>query len=104
MMARPIPEPAPVTSATSQQGKKRKLALTLPQMFAVPAIVARTNMTATVLKRVAMQSPAGRRLMLFPPPVALPEIVFDLIWHRRSDSHPAQQWLRGFISKHAASL
>jgi DNA-binding transcriptional LysR family regulator len=93
-----------VDQALAQQGKKRILALTLPQMFAVPAVVARTSMTATVLKRVALHSPAGRRLVLFPPPVTLPEVVFDLIWHRRGDSHPAQQWFRGFVAEHAASL
>lgn len=93
-----------VDQALAQQGKKRKLALTLPQMFAVPAIVARTNMTATVMRRVAVHSPSSRRLVLFPPPVALPEMVFDLIWHRRGDSHPAQQWFRGFIAKQAALL
>jgi DNA-binding transcriptional LysR family regulator len=93
-----------VDQALAQQGKKRRLALTLPQMFAVPAIVARTSMTATVMKRVALHSPTGRRLVLFPPPVTLPEIVFDLIWHRRSDSHPAQRWFRDFIAQHAASL
>jgi DNA-binding transcriptional LysR family regulator len=93
-----------VDQALAQQGKQRKLTLTLPQMFAVPAIVARTSMTATVMKRVALNSPAGRRLVLFPPPVTLPEIVFDLIWHRRSDPHPAQLWLREFIAEHAASL
>jgi DNA-binding transcriptional LysR family regulator len=93
-----------VDQALAQQGKKRKLALTLPQMFAVPPIVARTKMTATVMKRVALHSPAGRQLALFPPPIALPEIVFDLIWHRRNDSHSAQFWFRGVISECAASL
>ncbi|MFT0546711.1 LysR substrate-binding domain-containing protein [Allopusillimonas ginsengisoli] len=94
-----------VDQALAQQGKKRKLALTLPQMFAVPAIVARTGLTATVMKRVALHSPpAGRRLVLFPPPISLPEIVFDIIWHRRSDSHPAQAWFREFIAEHAATL
>ncbi|SUA89644.1 Symbiotic regulator homolog 1 [Pandoraea pulmonicola] len=93
-----------VDQALAQQGKKRTLALTLPQMFAAPAVVACTSMTATVLKRVALRSPAGRRLALFPPPVALPEIVFDLIWHRRSDNHPAQQWLRALIESTATSL
>ncbi len=93
-----------VDQALAQQGKKRKLALTLPQMFAVPTIVARTSMTATVMKRVALHSPAGRRLVLFPPPVTLPEVVFDLIWHRRSDTHPAQVWFRRFVAECAASL
>lgn len=93
-----------VDQALAQQGKKRKLALTLPQMFAVPAIVSRTNMTATVMKRVALNAPAGHRLVLFPPPVTLPEVEFNLIWHRRSDSHPAQRWFREFIAERAAAL
>ena len=93
-----------VDQALAQQGRQRTLALTLPQMFALPAVVARTGMTATVMKRVALNSPAGRELALFPPPVALPEIVFHLIWHRRSDGHPAQQWLRTLIESVASVL
>ena len=93
-----------VDQVLAEQGKKRRLAFTLPQMFAVPGIVARTNTTATVMKRVALGSPASRQLMVFAPPVALPDVVFDLIWHRRSDNHPAQLWLREFIALHAASL
>lgn len=93
-----------VDQALAQQGKQRQLALTLPQMFAVPAVVARGRMTATVMKRVALHSPASRRIVMFPPPVALPEIVFDLIWHRRSDASPAQQWFRSLIESSAAAL
>jgi DNA-binding transcriptional LysR family regulator len=93
-----------VDEVLAQLGKQRILALTLPQMFAVPAVVAETNMTATVMKRVALNSPGRRKLILFPPPVDLPEVVFDLIWHRRNDSHTAQQWLRNLISSLALSL
>lgn len=93
-----------VDQALAQQGKRRKLAMTLPQMFAVPTTVARTSMTATVMRRVALHSPAGHLLALFPPPVALPEVVFDVIWHRRSDTHPAQLWFRELIAECAASL
>lgn len=93
-----------VDDALAQHGKQRTLALTMPQMFAVPAIVARSGIIATIMKRVALNSPASRKLALFPPPVALPEIVFHLIWHRRSDGHPAQQWLRTLIANVASSL
>lgn len=93
-----------VDQALAQQGRRRKLAVTLPQMFAAPAVVARTGMTATVMKRVALSSPASRQLVLFPPPVALPEVVFNLIWHRRSDPHPAQRWFRDCIAAQAAAL
>lgn len=93
-----------VDQALAQQGKQRKLALTLPQMFAVPAVVARTQMTATVMKRVALHAQDSHRLMLFAPPLALPEIVFNLMWHRRSDTHPAQAWLREFVVQQAAAV
>ncbi|TDQ75118.1 LysR family transcriptional regulator [Paraburkholderia silvatlantica] len=93
-----------VDQALAQQGKQRTLALTLPQMFAVPAVVARTGMTATVMKRIALNSPASRKLALFPPPTPLPEIVFHVIWHRRSEGHPAQQWLRALIESVAQAL
>lgn len=93
-----------VDQMLAQQGRQRKLALTLPQIFAVPAVVARTGMAATILKRVALHAQASHRLTLFPPPLALPEIVFHLIWHRRSDNHPAQLWFREFIAKHSATL
>lgn len=93
-----------VDEALAQLGKKRTLALTLPHMFAVPAVVARTQMTATVMKRVALHSPAGRELVLFPPPVALPEIVLHLLWHRRSDASAAQRWFRDLLASIAAAL
>lgn len=93
-----------VDQALARRGRKRKLALTLPQMFAAPAVVARSLTVATVLKRVAVNSGAARRLLMFPPPVALPEVVFELIWHRRTDSHPAQQWFRDLIASVAAEL
>jgi len=93
-----------VDEALAQLGKRRNLVLSLPQMFAVPAVIAQTQMTATVMKRVALNSPARRMLVLFPPPVTLADVVFDLIWHRRSDTHPAQLWLRDLIESLAKSL
>ncbi|WP_312670127.1 LysR family transcriptional regulator [Pseudescherichia sp.] len=93
-----------VDQTLAQQGKQRKLALTVPHIFAVPAIIARTDMAATILKRVALHSQTSYQLMLFSPPLALPEIVFDLIWHRRSNNSPAQVWFREFIAAHASTL
>ena len=79
-----------VDDVLAQRGKRRTLALTLPQMLAASLVVASTRLTATVLKRVALTSSAARKLALFTPPLPLPAITFDLLWHRRADSHPAQ--------------
>jgi DNA-binding transcriptional LysR family regulator len=56
------------------------------------------------MRRVALTSAAARKLAIFPPPVPLPDIVFDLIWHRRADAHPAQKWFRDLIASIAADL
>ncbi|SFW72844.1 DNA-binding transcriptional regulator, LysR family [Pseudomonas sp. NFACC09-4] len=93
-----------VDQALAQQGKQRELALTLPQMFAVPSLIARTRLTATVMRRVAMSAAGSHKLVMFPPPVTLPPMTFDLIWHRRSESHPAQQWFRELIAEVAGQL
>ncbi|WP_332878432.1 LysR family transcriptional regulator [Massilia sp. S19_KUP03_FR1] len=93
-----------VDQALAEQGMQRRLALTLPQIFAVPEVVARTSLSATILKRVALHAQVSHRLTLFAPPVALPEMVFHLIWHRRSETHPGQRWFREFIAAHAAEL
>jgi DNA-binding transcriptional LysR family regulator len=93
-----------VDQALAQQGKVRKLGLTLPQMFAVPVVIARTHMTATVMKRFAFSSEAAGDLVLFPPPLALPEISFHLTWHRRTDASLPQAWLRNLIASIAAVL
>lgn len=93
-----------VDQVLAQQGMRRKLALTVPHIFAVPAVVARTGMAATILRRIALHAQASHRLMLFPPPLALPQIEFHLLWHRRSDTHPAQVWFRQFIARQSAVL
>lgn len=83
-----------VDQALAYLGQRRTLALTLPQMFAAPQVVAQTDIAATIMKRVATHSPAWEQLAVFTPPVHLPEITYNLMWHRRNDTHPAQQWLR----------
>jgi len=92
-----------VDQALAQQGTQRTLGLTLANMFAVGPIVANTRMTATVLKRAALGSPAASRLKCYPPPVVLPDIVFHLLWHRRSDADPAQEWFRSVVAEVAAT-
>lgn len=93
-----------VDHALAQLGKRRSTVVTLPQMFAVPDVIAQTDFTATIMKRVATHSGANRKLVLFPPPVALPTIEFALMWHRRGGTNPAQSWLRRFIAEQAATL
>lgn len=87
-----------VDTALATLGRKRRLALTLPQMYAVPALVAHSDMIATLLEGVVQAAGFAERLVVRAPPLDLDPVKFVLLWHRRNDAHPAQRWLRSTIA------
>ena len=79
----------------AQLGHKRDIAITLPQMYAAPAIVAHSDLLATLMEGVVRASGLRSRLAVLPlPQLDLAPVPFVLHWHRRNDAHPAQRWLR----------
>jgi LysR family transcriptional regulator, mexEF-oprN operon transcriptional activator len=79
-----------------ERGLARKVVLSLPFHLAVPALVARSDLVATLPLSVAALAPwPGVRQHALP----LPHTGFAdaLYWHRRHDRAPAHAWLRGEI-------
>lgn len=91
-----------VDQILADHGLRRSVQVTLPQMFAVPALLRETDLAATLLRRVALQAAQAGDLMMFPPPVPLPSISFHMIWHRRHDDNASQRWLRDRVDAVAA--
>ena len=87
-----------VDAALARQGLKRRLALTLPHVYAAPPLIARSDMIATVMGGVVSASGHADELCVFDPPLDLGPVPFVLSWHRRNDAHPAQRWLRDCIA------
>ncbi|CAO3433229.1 LysR family transcriptional regulator [Azospirillum endophyticum] len=87
-----------VDAALAKQGLKRRLALTLPQLYAAPLLVARSNLVATLMEGVVAASGHSERLCVMPAPLELPSIPFVLSWHRRNEVHPAQRWFRDLLA------
>ena len=87
-----------VDAALARLGLKRRIALTLPHMQAVPALVARSNMIATVMAGAVTVSGHAHELCVLDPPLDLDVVRFVMAWHRRNDAHPAQRWLRNCIA------
>ncbi|KAA3509668.1 LysR family transcriptional regulator [Agrobacterium rosae] len=86
-----------VDAALGKLGLRRRLALTLPQMYAAPPLVASSDLIATLMKGVVEASGYRERLHVMKPPLELGTAKFDMAWHRRNDVHPAQRWLREVI-------
>jgi len=86
-----------VDAALAKQGLRRRLALTLPQLYVAPALVASSDLVATLMEGVVHASGYADKLYISPPPLTLGRVKFGMSWHRRNDVHPAQRWLRGII-------
>ena len=87
-----------VDAALAQRGLKRRLALTLQQMYVAPTLVARTDLIATLMAGVVAASGHEDALSVVEPPLDLGSVSFVQSWHRRNDAHPAQRWLRETIA------
>ena len=86
-----------VDTALAEQGLRRRLAVTLPQMYAAPRLVSQTDMIATLMEGVIDASGCRQLLQVLPPPIEVASVPFVMCWHRRNDAHPAQRWLRDCI-------
>ncbi|KGM33762.1 LysR family transcriptional regulator [Inquilinus limosus] len=92
-----------VDAALAKRGLKRRLGLTLPQLYAAPGVVAQSDMIATLMQGVVAASGHAGALSLLAPPLDLPSIPFVLSWHRRNDAHPAQRWFRDLVAAQAGA-
>ncbi|RFP16840.1 LysR family transcriptional regulator [Duganella sp. BJB488] len=84
----------------AQLRRRRQVAVTLPQMYAAPAVVAGGDLLATLMEGVVRASGMARALAVLPlpPELDLEPVPFVLHWHRRNDAHPAQRWLRDQVA------
>lgn len=80
-----------------EQGLARTISLTLPTMFTVPDLLRGTDYVATVLRRVGTTYAHQQDIIMFEPPLTLPYVPFDLLWHRRTQDSAAHRWLRQAI-------
>jgi DNA-binding transcriptional LysR family regulator len=85
-------------------GFERRVSLSLPQFLVAPFVIAKTDLVATLASRVARRfAEIGAGIALHPPPLDLPSWRIVMTWHRRTDSHAANAWLRDIIADVAAS-
>jgi DNA-binding transcriptional LysR family regulator len=75
-------------------GLRRRVVMTIPHISAAPLIVARTDLVAVIAERIARLYAAEHDLMLFEPPVKLPEFTISVLTSVARASDPALQWLR----------
>jgi DNA-binding transcriptional LysR family regulator len=80
----------------SERGLTRRIALRAPYL-SVRAILSRSDLAATLSRRIAQEFVRTDRLQIHELPVKSPVVRTTMLWHRRLDEHPAHRWLRDRI-------
>ena len=83
-----------VDRALESLGRSRRIALSVSAMHLAPEIIATTDLVAALPEGMVEASGLKDRLDCFPLPVAVEPVTFHLLWHRRSNDHAAQRWVR----------
>lgn len=84
-----------VDEVLAKQGHRRRVAVTVSDFHLVPHIVERTDMIGHMPRRIAdLLIRQHDRLVLLPPPVALPPWNSELFWGGVSDAEPGAKWFR----------
>jgi DNA-binding transcriptional LysR family regulator len=85
-------------SALERQGLRRNIVVSVAHYLAVPAVIAGSDIIATVPYAAGMALAAMADLRVFSPPLRLRPADVHLIWHARARSDLGNKWLRGIIA------
>ncbi len=86
---------SPVDATLQAIGRQRTIVASAASFLVVPEIVAASDLVALVPERLLR----GRALPLeiVDVPWLLERFQLELLWHERTQGHPAQDWIRQFI-------
>ncbi|QCP52018.1 LysR family transcriptional regulator [Trinickia violacea] len=78
-------------------GLHRRVALRVPHFTVIPQILERTDWMVTLPLRVAQLFNQSERFVVYPLPVAIPEVEVTVHWHETFDSDEGSRWFRELI-------
>lgn len=80
-----------------RSGVERTVRLTVPHYVSVGHILRRSDLIATVPKRLADRLVEPFGLVEVPHPAKLPDVAINVFWHAKYHRSPANRWLRGMV-------
>ncbi|MGB3494416.1 MAG: LysR family transcriptional regulator [Elainellaceae cyanobacterium] len=88
-----------VDKLLARQHLKRQITLSIPHFLIAPFILARTNLVATLAKRVANEFAATQNLKIFPCPLPLEGFAVSMRSHQSTRNHATHIWMRGILTE-----
>jgi len=91
--------PGAIDTMLSRHGHKRRIAITLAHVVAVPFAVAGTDLVATMAERIARRFAAAAGVSVVPAPYDVEAFAIDLLHTRRAMTDPALRWFIELVSR-----
>jgi DNA-binding transcriptional LysR family regulator len=88
----------------AQQNLTRNIALSTPHFLVAPSILARTNLIATLVERVAKEFAPTLNLKILPCPLPLKGFSVFMRWHQSTRDFATHAWLRSIITEVAMNV
>ncbi|KVK98716.1 LysR family transcriptional regulator [Burkholderia cepacia] len=93
-----------VDAALARQGLHRRIAMRLPHFLVAPMVVAKSDMTVVLPRRLAQHVAQSMPVTLAELPVEVAPFALTMIWHERTHDDPAYGWLRRQIAEIAQEM
>ncbi len=91
--------PGAIDTMLARHGRKRRTAVTLAHVVAVPIAVAGTDPVATMSERIARRFARTAGISVVPVPYDVEAFNIDLLHTRRAMTDPALRWLVELVSR-----
>lgn len=88
-----------IEKALLSPGVRGRIATRVTHFLAIPAILAGTDLIATIPRNLAESFGRLMRVRVLAPPVELPGFEIKLYWHERRHLEPGNRWLRGICAQ-----
>jgi DNA-binding transcriptional LysR family regulator len=93
-----------VDALLAVEGRSRRVAVAVPYFLAALATVARSELIATVPRRIALLHGPDFGLESATPPLSIRRFPVWMTWSRRTSTDPATMWLRKQIRAVSADV
>ena len=98
-MSSAIPPDDLLRAALTRLGLERQIVLELPGFLGLAAVIAKTDLVATLPRHTSETMAKTNRLRVLPCPFAIASFVVKQHWHARYHHDLANRWLRGVCAK-----
>ncbi|OKO69220.1 hypothetical protein AC629_41445 [Bradyrhizobium sp. NAS80.1] len=96
--------PGAIDTMLARHGRKRRTAITLAHVVAVPFAVAGTDLVATMAERIARRFAATAGVSIAPVPYDVEAFTIDLLHTRRAVADPALRWFIELVNRTCKKL